>query len=60
VNCNDIKFDGLSYKHGSELLFRISGERNAGINISNTDETKAKQKISYEFGASEKAVTIVQ
>jgi polygalacturonase len=60
VNCDDIKFDGLSYKHGSELLFRISGERNAGINISNTDETKAKQKISYEFGASEKAVTIVQ
>jgi polygalacturonase len=60
VNCDDIKFDGLNYKEGSELLFRISGERNAGINISHTDETKAKQKISYEFGASKKAVTIAQ
>ncbi len=60
VNCNDITFDGLKYKDGSELLFRVSGERNTGINIRNTDETKAQQKISYELGASEKAVTITQ
>ena len=29
-----------------------------GLNIKNTDASKAKEKIVYELGASEKAVTI--
>jgi hypothetical protein len=48
----------LNYKDGSELLFRIGGERTSKINIKNTDGTKAKQKIQYEFGATEKMVSI--
>lgn len=58
LNSDNITFDKLSYKNGSELLFRIGGERTNGINIRNTDATKAKQKIQYEFGASEKVVTL--
>jgi hypothetical protein len=60
LNSDNITFDKLSYKNGSELLFRIGGERTNGINIRNTDATKAKQKIQYEFGASEKMVTLKQ
>jgi polygalacturonase len=57
LNSDNILFDKLSYKDGSELLFRIGGDRTNRINIRNTDATKAKQKIQYEFGASEKMVT---
>jgi polygalacturonase len=57
LNSDSIIFDKLSYKNGSELLFRIGGDRTSGINIRNTDDTKAKQKIQYEFGATEKSVT---
>jgi polygalacturonase len=57
VNSDNINFVNLTYKYGSELLFRIGGDRTSKINIKNTDASKAKQKIQYEFGASEKNVT---
>ena len=58
INSDNILFDKLTYKDGSELLFRVSGERSNGISIKNTDGSKAKAKISYELGATEKSVTI--
>ena len=58
VNSDNISFDNLTYKDGSELLFRIGGDRTSKVNIKNTDASKAKQKIHYEFGATEKMVTI--
>ena len=58
VNSDDILFDKLSYKAGSDLLFRVGGDRTKEIKIQNTDATKAKQRIQYEFGATEKSVTI--
>jgi polygalacturonase len=58
VQSDKLVFDNITYKDGAELLFRISGERSGNINISKTDATKAKEKISYELGASEKSVTI--
>ena len=57
VNSDNLHFDKLVYKDGAELLFRIGGERTSKINIQNTDASKAKQKIIYEFGASEKSIT---
>jgi RAB protein geranylgeranyltransferase component A len=51
-------FDNITYKDGSALLFRVSGERSNAINIKNTDASKAKEKITYELGATEKSVTI--
>ncbi len=58
VQSDNLVFDKITYKDGSELLFRISGDRSQSINIKNTDASKAKEKISYELGASEKSVTI--
>jgi polygalacturonase len=58
VQSDRLIFDNISYKRGSELLFRISGERSSNINIKNTDASKAKEKIVYELGATEKSVTI--
>lgn len=58
VQSDRLIFDNISYKDGSDLLFRISGERSKDINIKNTDASKAKEKIAYELGASEKSVTV--
>jgi polygalacturonase len=58
VNSDNIVFENLTYKDGSELLFRIGGDRTGKISIQKTDATKAKQKIQYEFGATEKMVSI--
>jgi polygalacturonase len=58
VQSDKLSFDNISYKDGSELLFRISGERSRGISIRNTDASRAKERIVYELGATEKSVTI--
>jgi polygalacturonase len=57
INSDNLHFDKLYYKNGAELLFRIGGERTSKINIQNTDASRAKQKVVYEFGASEKSLT---
>lgn len=58
VQSDKLVFDNITYKDGAELLFRISGERSSNISIRNTDASKAKEKISYELGATEKSMTI--
>lgn len=58
VQSDKLVFDNIEYKSGAQLLFRISGERSGSINISKTDGSKAKEKIVYELGATEKMVTI--
>jgi polygalacturonase len=57
VHSDKLVFDNIRYKDGAELLFRVSGERSNNIVIKNTDASKAKEKISYELGATEKSVT---
>jgi hypothetical protein len=58
INSDRLTFDKLQYKKDAELLFRVAGDRTKSINIQNTDASKAKEKIQYEFGASEQNVTI--
>ena len=60
VQSDKLVFDNITYKDGSELLFRVSGERSGGISIKNTNAAKAKEKIRYELGANEKSVTIIK
>jgi hypothetical protein len=58
VHSNELKFDNITYTNGANMLFRISGDRSAAIEVKNTDASKAKEKIKYELGATEKTVTI--
>jgi polygalacturonase len=60
VHSDKLVFDNIRYKDGSELLFRVGGERSANITIKNTDASKAKEKIVYELGATEKSVSSVR
>lgn len=58
VQSDKLIFDNISYASGAELLFRVSGDRTGELTIRNTDASKAKQKITYELGATEKSVTV--
>lgn len=58
VQSDKLVFDNITYKDNAELLFRVSGDRSHSISIKNTDASKAKERIAYELGASEKSVMI--
>lgn len=58
IQSDKLTFDNITYKDGTELLFRINGERSGNIVLKNTNASHAKEKISYALGASEKSVTI--
>ncbi|MBL7727881.1 MAG: glycoside hydrolase family 28 protein, partial [Dinghuibacter sp.] len=51
IQSDNLVFDNITYKEGSELLFRISGDRSKKIDFSKTGTSKAKEKIKYELGA---------
>ncbi len=53
VHSDKLVFDNITYKNGAELLFRVSGDRSGNIAIKNTDASKAKEKITYELGATD-------
>ncbi|MBO9198782.1 MULTISPECIES: glycoside hydrolase family 28 protein [Niastella] len=57
INSDHLTFDKLTYSKNSELLFRVAGDRTRNINIQNTDASKAREKIQFEFGASEQNVS---
>jgi polygalacturonase len=58
INSDRLTFDKLTYKKDAELLFRVAGDRTKNISIQNTDASNAREKIQYEFGASEQNVSI--
>ena len=54
-NSKNISFDKMQYDQ-ADLLLSISGEKSSNIKLRNTDASKAKEKIKFEFGATEKAL----
>jgi hypothetical protein len=52
--------DNIKYKNNSELLFSVSGEKSADINVSKTDVSKAKDKATFTEGATDKALIIAK
>jgi len=56
LNSDNITIDRLKYKDNADLLAQVQGERTKGISILNTDVTRAKQKLSANFGATDAAV----
>lgn len=56
LNSDNISFDKITYKDGSEVLFRVSGDRVKNITIKNTDGANSKQKLLTEFGTDVKEI----
>lgn len=58
LNGDGLYFDKLHYNTSSENLFRISGQKNSNIVVTNTDVSNAREKVKFEFGATENAIKI--
>jgi polygalacturonase len=54
VQSDALVFNNIRFKQGTELVFRVSGERSKKIKIENTDYSNAKEKTRWELGADEK------
>lgn len=56
IQSDNLLFDGFMFYDEADALFGIKGERTKNITIRNTDGSKAKKKIGFEFGATDSAV----
>lgn len=56
LQSENLVFVNISCKEGAESLFRVSGEKCKNINLINTNTSKPKQQVVYEFGANEKSI----
>jgi polygalacturonase len=54
-NSRNIILDKIQYNQ-AELLLNISGDKSGNIKLDNTDASRAKEKLKFEFGATEKAI----
>ncbi|WP_255563353.1 glycoside hydrolase family 28 protein [Mucilaginibacter rivuli] len=54
----NMSLDGISYNNDSQLLFKISGMRTAGIAVSNTNTASAKKELVFADGATSKSIEI--
>jgi polygalacturonase len=57
-NSVNIAFDKLAYNSNADLLFSIKGANSKAITVLNTDVTKAKAKVEFTVGATDKALMI--
>lgn len=53
IHSDGLVFNNIKFKQGSELVFRMSGERTSKIKIENTDYSQAREKTRWELGAKE-------
>jgi hypothetical protein len=58
-NSTSVKFDGLRYGTNTDLLFNVSGKKTAGIRVTNTNTSKAKNKAEFKNGAESAALTVL-
>jgi unsaturated rhamnogalacturonyl hydrolase len=50
-NSKRITLNNIGYNDNAELLLNVSGEKETGISLLNTDTSKAKKGTEYNFGA---------
>ena len=57
-NGSKITLDNIKYGSNADLLFSINGEKSSDIKVSKTDLSKAKEKVTFNNGATDKALII--
>ena len=58
VNSSDLRFDGIDFPVGAELLFDVNGKKSTNISGTNTRATTAKTVASFNQEARKKALKI--
>jgi hypothetical protein len=56
LNSDNITLNNFKYTDSAAVLAMVQGERTKGVNILNTDITKAKQKLKAGFGVTDASV----
>ncbi len=56
-NSKNIVLDKIGYKEGAELLLKITGEKSEKISLQNTDTSKARKKVEFNYRAKENVLT---
>jgi len=51
IQSDNLLFDNIRFSSSPACVFRISGDKNAGITVQNTEMNSARQKIKFELGA---------
>lgn len=57
-NSDAITFNKIGYSNEVPLLFQVSGSRNEGIKVRNTNTANAAKAVEYTHGATEKALLL--
>lgn len=57
-NSQTINLDNVTYNPGSNLLFKISGNKTGDIKVTNTSIALAKNKVEFAAGAMPKSIVI--
>lgn len=52
-NSQQITLKKIGYRDNADLLLRITGDKTKGITLSETDASKAKKKVDFDYGAKE-------
>ena len=57
-NGNGITLNNIAYNSESELLLNVSGDKSKNIQLTETDMGKARNKVTFTYGAPESAVVM--
>ena len=59
-NGSKITLENVRYTNNTDVLFNINGEKSSDIKVTKTDVSKAKEKATFNNGATEKALIIAK
>jgi hypothetical protein len=59
-NGSKINLENVRYTNNTDVLFNINGEKSSDIKVAKTDVSKAKVKVVFNNGATEKALIIAK
>ena len=59
-NGSKITLENIKYSNNADLLFNVNGDKSTEIKVSKTDVSKAKEKATFNNGATDKALIIAK
>jgi len=58
IQSDNLLFDNIRFTSAPACVFRISGDKNAGITVQNTEMNSASQKVKFELGAKQSMIKL--
>jgi hypothetical protein len=55
-NSKNIVLNTIKYNENAETLLSVMGDKTKGVKLINTDGSKAKKKVEFNYGAAQTAL----